>query len=499
MSDKKGSVSDSLDEILGPELTAKLAIPKTGTSASSKTSSSTTSPTNTNSRAPLPPPSSKVPLPPLPPPPQNSNLASPPSTSSLSSSTSPGFLATSSDFSSAPMPPSPQLGTSPFAAPKPPQSKATATANPVANRPLASFDFTAAPSSASSLTKTPENIGKEKAIDQSADDTKTGSESASEPTLTSIVHPQSSSDNSKSESISPTESSSANVEATALGDNSEAAELHNDSENAFDANSPSAYTDAAFDGIDQAASVESFSSPNAGAKLSKLTLDWRLLVIAAEALLILFLLIIVIINANSSVTDKKQNLQAASVWRGFVAKNEQLICGPDKAYAIIGTVEKGAVVERIAIKGDYSLVHDNAGRVGYIRSSALSSIAPAITADLPFTQCQRFPLESDISNCEQRSREQFEACNAGCQNETCTSKCSARLAECREKCTQAVISTKPGLSDNTDKSSETSANVIPLEEPDDSKAETGMALKFKKKKGKKKVGHKRRVKKRKPH
>ena len=180
---------------------------------------------------------------------------------------------------------------------------------------------------------------------------------------------------------------------------------------------------------------------------------------------------------------------AAPSWRGFAASQESLLCGPDAAFATVGMLERGEPVERLDTRRDYALVRDDSGRVGYVRSSALSATAPPVTADTPFVRCQRRPLELDISACEQRGREQLEACRTGCKSDGCAEQCSTRFTDCRLGCTQPVAPLAPGVAGGTAQPSLIPANGSATA-GDDSKDEAAKAKKTKGKKAKTPLKHK---------
>lgn len=489
MNDNKGSETESLDDILGPELTAKLATPKAGAAPR---------PAATGG-APRPPVVSGAPLPPAGPgklagsfgaPPPRVSPPPPPGTASSSGSGSVPIPRPQTSASGAPRPPgSPALGSSSFAAPRPPGSGTGPAAVPLPAKPVsapvptpAAKPFASAapnPFLASPVPTTPlmpvaapprapgQPLGQGTAITAEIklppiDFSVAFGESPVAPT---VITPPPTQEGASSpptvDNALPQNASAADValpmppEANAappgFGDPSSATSSADRA--AADPPLPSAHggpavpeapfevassTDAAdAAGVDVEFEHARSTAPTLAAYWRGLSPVHRALHVGLP-LIAAVLLVVISLRVGRAPPPAPVAPAASPNWRGFVTSTEQLASGPDASFAAAGAIEKGEAVERLDTVRDFALVRDSSGRVGYVRNSVLAATAPPVTPETPFTRCQRRPLEADIGACEQRGREQLEACRAGCKTEDCGTQCGTRLADCRLTCTQPV-------------------------------------------------------------
>jgi hypothetical protein len=104
----------------------------------------------------------------------------------------------------------------------------------------------------------------------------------------------------------------------------------------------------------------------------------------------------------------------------------------------IDTLQRGETVTLLETRGEFSVILDSIGAVGYLQSSALSPQPPPIGPQQPFTRCTRRRLESDTSGCAKRAEEQaaacLQACEAASSRSECVLACDAKKTECVKTC-----------------------------------------------------------------
>lgn len=127
--------------------------------------------------------------------------------------------------------------------------------------------------------------------------------------------------------------------------------------------------------------------------------------------------------------------------RAQVVAKSPLLAGPmpeQKVYPTVGVLQKGQIVRVLLETGDFALVHDTLGRVGYVALQKLSWRARGAQPDRPFVGCKKAPVEKDASGCLARAEAQLNTCLLFCSDiaepSACQETCQARMARCQKIC-----------------------------------------------------------------
>lgn len=184
--------------------------------------------------------------------------------------------------------------------------------------------------------------------------------------------------------------------------------------------------------------VHSFSAASAGKKAFMLGLPLALLVAAIVA---------VAMSGGPPPLHKQWITSPASMWSGPAAQ---------RGYAQIDTLVRGEeVVFLREVFGEYALVRDIWGRVGYINRESLSDERPSVTPESQFPGCRQAPIEADKEPCEIRARALHDACGGTCAADgQCLSRCQDRFSECNDGCKTRLSVQQPVV-----------AEAKPVEEP----------------------------------
>jgi len=134
-------------------------------------------------------------------------------------------------------------------------------------------------------------------------------------------------------------------------------------------------------------------------------------------------------------------LAAPSTERGYMVADHNLLAIPSAENALYGSVGTLARNEQVLILdriGTFVLVRDPEGRVGWVQESYLSEAVPPIGPDLEFTRCFRRTNEDTVKPCQERARFQAEHCMGHCEgldNPTpCQVDCQNHLTKCENSC-----------------------------------------------------------------
>ncbi len=164
--------------------------------------------------------------------------------------------------------------------------------------------------------------------------------------------------------------------------------------------------------------MRSFSNATPARKAAMLGLPIGLLVLA---------IIVVALSGGPPPLHKQWVTSPASMWSGPAAQ---------RGYAQIDTLVRGEeVVFLREVFGEYRLVRDVWGRVGYVNSESLSDERPPVTPESQFPSCRQAPIESDKEPCEMRARSLHDACGGTCAADgRCLERCQDRFTECIDGC-----------------------------------------------------------------
>jgi hypothetical protein len=119
---------------------------------------------------------------------------------------------------------------------------------------------------------------------------------------------------------------------------------------------------------------------------------------------------------------------------------QPLMMGPGTTeyYPQLGWVERGGRLELVQRAGDWSLVHDQLGRSGYVAAHATRKEPPPAVPSQPFADCLRAPAEINGDRCKVRADEQLESCRKSCGGDaddpSCLEHCQKRFADCLSTC-----------------------------------------------------------------
>jgi hypothetical protein len=147
----------------------------------------------------------------------------------------------------------------------------------------------------------------------------------------------------------------------------------------------------------------------------------------------------------------------------FVSDAQALLSGPlaGEAYPQLAPVERGGRVEVVERVGEYSLVKDSVGRVGYLRSHTLRRDPPPAVPSQAFADCSHAPVDHSLERCQGRAQEQFEACRSFCNTDaedpSCLEHCQKRFADCLGTCEQADGAVAPAAADKSMRAADTPA------------------------------------------
>ena len=138
-------------------------------------------------------------------------------------------------------------------------------------------------------------------------------------------------------------------------------------------------------------------------------------------------IVIVALNRGPPPLIKQWITSPASMWSGPAAQ---------RGYAQVDTLIRGEeVIFLREVFGEYSLVRDQWGRVGYINRESLSDERPPVTPESSFPGCRQAPIESDKEPCETRARALHDACGGTCAADgRCLQRCQDRFTECIDGC-----------------------------------------------------------------
>ncbi len=194
--------------------------------------------------------------------------------------------------------------------------------------------------------------------------------------------------------------------------------------------------------------MHSFSLASPGKKAAMLGLPLVLLVIA---------IVLVAMSGGPPPLHKQWITSPASMWSGPAAQ---------RGYAQIDTLVRGEeVVFLREVFGDYALVRDIWGRVGYVNRESLSDERPSVTPESQFPGCRQAPIDADKEPCEIRARALHDACGGTCAADgQCLSRCQDRFSECNDGCKtrlsvpQVVAEAKPAAEEPAE---------APAEEPEE--------------------------------
>lgn len=123
----------------------------------------------------------------------------------------------------------------------------------------------------------------------------------------------------------------------------------------------------------------------------------------------------------------------------YVLTSKKLIEVPvnDERFAY-RQVERGELVEVLDRRGEYALVRNQAGRVGWIDGPSLASEPGPVTSAAPFAMCRRRWTELDNTECLVRAQAQLEACKPSCEEAdelaACLRACDQRMQACSATC-----------------------------------------------------------------
>jgi hypothetical protein len=160
---------------------------------------------------------------------------------------------------------------------------------------------------------------------------------------------------------------------------------------------------------------------------------------------VLLLAIIAVAMSGGPPPVQKQWVSApASMWNGPAAQ---------RGYIQIDTLGRGEeVVFLHEVYGDYSLVRDIWGRVGYINRESISDTQPPVTPEVQFPGCRQAPVEPDKEPCETRARATHDACGSTCAADSrCLARCQDRFVECIDGCkTRLTVPAPPVVAETTE-------------------------------------------------
>ena len=92
--------------------------------------------------------------------------------------------------------------------------------------------------------------------------------------------------------------------------------------------------------------------------------------------------------------------------------------------ADLGTILQGQEVTLVEDAGQFVIVRDLDGRVGYILADSVATTRPSIVAGTPFTDCHQATSDQDVRVCEARAEDQWDSCGNTCAHSGATAKCS---------------------------------------------------------------------------
>ncbi len=185
------------------------------------------------------------------------------------------------------------------------------------------------------------------------------------------------------------------------------------------------------------------------------------------ALLVLAIVIVAISNGPPEL-HKQWITSPASMWSGPAAQ---------RGYAQIDTLVRGEeIVFLREVFGEYSLVRDIWGRVGYVNRESLSDERPPVSPESQFPSCRQAPIEPDKEPCEMRARALHDACGGTCAADgRCLERCQDRFTECIDGCktrltvTPAVAAApevvEPAEETPTEEVTETAIDKVAAEKP----------------------------------
>lgn len=126
--------------------------------------------------------------------------------------------------------------------------------------------------------------------------------------------------------------------------------------------------------------------------------------------------------------------------QGHMRVDETFRIGPadHPAYLPLGTLMQGAQVEILHRGGEFAVVRDFMGRVGYVPAWSVTAGTVEVAPDRPFADCVVGPLETGPDRCVQRAHAQSDTCRIGCdtrsESPACRAGCDAQLAQCLRHC-----------------------------------------------------------------
>ena len=177
-------------------------------------------------------------------------------------------------------------------------------------------------------------------------------------------------------------------------------------------------------------------------------------------------IIIVALSGGPPPLHKQWVTSPASMWSGPAAQ---------RGYAQVDTLARGEeVVFLREVYGDYALVRDVWGRVGYVNRESLSDERPAVTPESQFPSCRQAPIESDKEPCETRARALHDACGGTCAADgRCLERCQDRFTECIDGCKTRLTVAAPAVAaapepaeeTPTDEPTETAIDKVAAEKP----------------------------------
>jgi hypothetical protein len=112
--------------------------------------------------------------------------------------------------------------------------------------------------------------------------------------------------------------------------------------------------------------------------------------------------------------------------RAYLAQPQPLLGEPmqtSRPASPVGSLKKGAQVTVYDEVGNYVMVRDLEGRVGYVVREVLTDTRPDSGPDSPFVDCKPAPNELDNRGCEERSESQWESCRTTCERADATTRC----------------------------------------------------------------------------
>lgn len=113
----------------------------------------------------------------------------------------------------------------------------------------------------------------------------------------------------------------------------------------------------------------------------------------------------------------------------YLSRAAALFSGPGAHFSKLVALPRGSKVDRVEDRGEFVLVRDLLGHVGYISARALLRHAPTATPNYPFAGCHRGVLEVGRALCETRARKQLDGCWGHCATE---SKNEARQSDLKD-------------------------------------------------------------------